>query len=105
MKFPYKGLPEILHLICDVYKPENHIESCPECCNILRFYVEHECVLTFKPAPGSRAGIHFVGKFRGQRLANQLRMGSRKPEDRLMKCHRIASYRDMNKKDDKGIFY
>jgi hypothetical protein len=47
-----KRLIDILHLVCHTDKTEEHVESCPERCNILRFYGKNKRFLPFKPAAG-----------------------------------------------------
>jgi len=47
-----KRLIDILHLVCYTDKTEEHVKSCPERCNILRFYGKNKRFLPFKPAPG-----------------------------------------------------
>jgi len=48
----HSGEIDILHLVCHTDKTEEHIKSCPERCNILRFYGKNKRFLPFKPAPG-----------------------------------------------------
>jgi hypothetical protein len=47
-----KKLIDILHLVCHTDKTEEHVKSCPERCNILRFYSKNKRFLPFKPAAG-----------------------------------------------------
>jgi len=69
-----KWVCQILHLIGNVYEPEDHIERCPEGCNVLCFDPDHEHVATFKPAAGHGTGIYFISKFRDKCPRNLLCM-------------------------------
>jgi hypothetical protein len=83
-----KRLGNLLHLIGNIDEPQEHIQRCPQGCDILCPYGEHKRFLAFKPATGVRAGIHLIGEFRTQCSEYVPGAGCRKPEGCLVKRHK-----------------
>jgi len=96
-----KELGNLLHLIGHIDKPEEHIQRCPQGCDILCFYGEHKRFLPFKPASGVRAGIYLITEFRIKCSKYVPCMGCRKPEDRRVKRHKDCLTQEYGEKDDK----